>query len=1138
MHHGVIHMMNSLTSILRVILLGGLIAFSLSTTAPVRAQWAGHLDIFNPGLVGSHVYATAMQPDGKMIIGGDFTMAGGAAHVNIARLNEDGSVDASFTASANNIVYCVVVQGDGKIVLGGTFTTVNGVTRNRIARLHPDGSLEGTATFNPGTGASHAVVGIALQTDGKLVIGGDFLQINAMARPRIARLHADGSLESTNTFNSGTGASNSVGCVLVQPDGRIVLAGSFTTFNRVTRNRIARLHADGSLESTATFNPGTGANDTILGVASQPDGKIVLGGLFNTVNGFTRTRIARLHADGSVESTATFNPGSGANNSVYCVAVQADGRILLGGFFDQVSGMIRSRIARLNADGSVESTSTFNPGGPSGFVNGVALQNSGKIILGGNFGGISANVRNRIARLLNDPAPQAVSAPDATQVRWSRSGSAPEVAQVSFDLKPDGGTVWTPLGVGSRIGTTADWQCTGVSLPAGGQLRARGRTNGGYLGGSSGLVETVSAFSFDTTTLAPTLIAPVANGVTGSPVNVSFSLPEAALPGSVTLSFGGTVLALATSEESAGTHSFVFYPANPAASAEVVSGGTIVNGFYTVTLSYRDALGNPAAAATAANVQVAVPSDPVVTVLGRKGGAVAGAGVEGSGIPAGAVWVRFGVPSVNEAGKAVVLATYKVGTASTTAILGWELADMAGTMRVLVRRGDVLPGAAGAVFGAFKEPLINEGGRVFWMAKLANGPGTTGVTTANDTAIVSITNTVPPTFVVEAREGAVADGSFGLNGQQPVWGALTSVAVGHSTVAFTGKLAIGPGGVTAATDSGLWVRWLDPPTGFEPGPGFATQTLGEGFYAVVNSPLKRFSALAARPGSPGQGNAVVWDGSADHSIFRLTHEDGRQSLGSDRFVGKVIRYVSGEDATDYGAGAKWLRFGLPTQNAATAMAFLGTVKAGTGTATALNNVAIFAEDDVGYLAARVVGKGDATGVSGGVFSVLKDPVNAGNRGVAFMGTMKVVPGITAAENDGIWRSDDTNGLSLVAREGALAAEAGGGVWKTFTSLALPEGRGPLFVASMATKTGTVSPGPGNVTTGNDVGLWATDSFGGLRLLLREGDAVGASTVKTFVVLSTVAGSSAQTRSFNSSGSVLVKATDALGAQHLLHIAVP
>ena len=71
-----------------------------------------------------------------------------------------------------------------------------------------------------------------------------------------------------------------------------------------------------------------------------------------------------------------------------------------------------------------------------------------------------------------------------------------------------------------------------------------------------------------------------------------------------------------------------------------------------------------------------------------------------------------------------------------------------------------------------------------------------------------------------------------------------------------------------------------------------------------------------------------------------------------------------------------------------------------------------------------------------------------------------------------------------------------------------------------------------------MGLWATDSFGELRLLLREGDIIGASTVKTFAVLSSVVGSPAQTRSFNNTGSVIVRVTDLLGAQHLLHIAVP
>ena len=91
---------------------------------------------------------------------------------------------------------------------------------------------------------------------------------------------------------------------------------------------------------------------------------------------------------------------------------------------------------------------------------------------------------------------------------------------------------------------------------------------------------------------------------------------------------------------------------------------------------------------------------------------------------------------------------------------------------------------------------------------------------------------------------------------------------------------------------------------------------------------------------------------------------------------------------------------------------------------------------------------------------------------------------------------------------------------------------------MRSKTGAVSPGPGGITTANDTGLWATTSFGSLRLLLQEGDVIGAATVKTFTVLSNVVGSPAQTRSFSNSGSVLVRATDTTGAQHLLQIAVP
>ena len=481
------------------------IAALLLAAPPARAQVAGTVEGYNPGLslTGSfYVGPTAVQPDGKMIIGGTFTTVGGAAHTNIARLNADGSVDASFTTSANSHVKSVAVQADGKILLGGDFTTVNGTARNRIARLNADGSLESTNTFNPGTGANDYVNGVAVQADGKIVLCGTFTTFNDRFYKRIARLNADGSLDTT--FYE-TAPNDTVYSIAVQADGKIVLGGAFTSINNfpvLPRNRIARLNADGSVESTATFNTGTGANGIVQSVAVQADGKIVLGGAFTIYNGTSINRIARLHADGSLESGATFTVGTGANENiqgagVQSVAVQADGKILLGGTFTTFNGTFINRIARLNANGSLESTATFNPGTgvPLDTVNGVAVQADGKIVLCGTFTTFNGSSRNKIARLANDPAPQTVSAPDQTQVLWSRGGSAPEVGPVTFELSTNGGTAWTPLGAGTRVGTTPNWQRTGLSLPPSGQLRARGRTAGGASSGSSGLVETVGSFT-------------------------------------------------------------------------------------------------------------------------------------------------------------------------------------------------------------------------------------------------------------------------------------------------------------------------------------------------------------------------------------------------------------------------------------------------------------------------------------------------------------------------------------------------------------------------------------------------------------------------------------------------------------------
>ena len=527
------------------------------------------------------------------------------------------------------------------------------------------------------------------------------------------------------------------------------------------------------------------------------------------------------------------------------------------------------------------------------------------------------------------------------------------------------------------------------------------------------------------------------------------------------------------------------------------------------------------------------------TEIAAKGVAVPRAGVSGSGIPAGAVWDTFGVPSINDAGQCVVLATYKVGTVSTTAILGWDMEDMEGTMKVVVKKGGAVPGITNAVYGGFKEPLLGPDGSVAWIATLANATGTTGaVVAANSTAIcLDADGTGAGAAVVVARKGAVATGAT-------IWKTFTSVALGENVVAFTGVLETkiagvspGPGGATALNDSGLWV--------YNRGNSTTTLALRKG-ESLMGSTVMTIGALVARPGSPGQGHGAESDGADDLIPVRVTLADKRQAVGNVTQNGVLeTPYVAGGAAVDYGAGALWLNLGIPTQNVASAMAFLGTVKVQTGTATGANNVAIFVENEENayYTLARLVSKGDAaSGVSGGIFSALKDPVNAaGYRSVAFPGTMKAsIPyGISGANDSGIWHYDDFNGLSLMAREGAQPPEAAEGAqWKAFTSLALPDGSGPIFVATMHNNIAGVSPGPGGITAANDMGLWATDSTGSLRLLLQEGDVIGTSTVKKFEVISSVTGSPAQTRSFNSNGSVVVKVTDMLGAQHLLHIALP
>ena len=354
----------------------------------------GAIDLtFNPGTgANSSVLTTSIQSDGQLIIGGVFTSYNGTDRSKIARLNVDGTLDETFNpgTGANNVIWTISIQSDGKIIIGGQFTSYNGTARSRIARLNVDGTLD--ETFNPGTGANSNVSTTSIQSDGKIIIGGVFTTYNETEINYIARLNVDGTLD--GSFNPGIGADSPVLTTSIQSDGKIIIGGGFTSYNGTERRKIARLNVDGSLDTS--FFPGTGANSNVRIIAIQSDGQLIIGGDFNFYNGTVRNRIARLNADGTLDPS--FNPGTGADWIVLTYSFQSNGQIIIGGYFTSYNETERNYIARLNTDGTLDGT--FNPGtGADQPVFTTSIQSDGKLIIGGDFTSYNGTERIRIARI-------------------------------------------------------------------------------------------------------------------------------------------------------------------------------------------------------------------------------------------------------------------------------------------------------------------------------------------------------------------------------------------------------------------------------------------------------------------------------------------------------------------------------------------------------------------------------------------------------------------------------------------------------------------------------------------------------------------------------------------------------------------
>lgn len=422
----------------RLLPLGLAALLALMTTASLPGQQAGSLDSsFDPGFgIDGKVNALAIQRDGRIVVSGSFSHVDGQEHVDLARLNTDGSVDAtfhppllagtySFSAAQVN---AIVPQPDGHLLVGGIFTQADGSPHAGLVRLRSDGSLDNdfAPAFDRISGVVHfAPVGIyalAIQSDGRIVAAGVFSSVNGQARRGVARLMADGTLDAA--FDPATpakvfpaqGIDGDVRHLSLGPKGEVYVAGSFTTVNGVARPALARLRAaDGNLDTTFAPTP-IDRSSSVSALACQPNGDVLVAGSFVQPDGASggnyRADLARFHRDGNADESFSH----AHRNSLYSfstistILVQPeDGSVVIAGDHLYLDGLLCGAAGRYLASGKVDKTfySGLDPLASTGAppsVTALALRRDGGLVAGGTFDSVDGTLRGHLTGLRGHPS--------------------------------------------------------------------------------------------------------------------------------------------------------------------------------------------------------------------------------------------------------------------------------------------------------------------------------------------------------------------------------------------------------------------------------------------------------------------------------------------------------------------------------------------------------------------------------------------------------------------------------------------------------------------------------------------------------------------------------------------------------------
>jgi uncharacterized delta-60 repeat protein len=355
----------------------------------------------------SWIKSVAAQPDGKILAAGAFASFDGMVAKGFVRLDSDGSVDRAFLSNAialkSDLPYVddVLVQADGKILVAGYYTSVNGglsIPLGRLSRLNADGTRD--ASFIESVEADYPLgygFRIAQRPDGKILLSGGsvYFSVGGKLRRHLALLNPDGSLDPA--FNPDAGIiQGRINTLCIQNDGRALVGGGFETFNGVPQKNLVRLNTDGNLD--ASFAIGSGPDGWVYALRVQPDGKILVGGSFTAFAGVTRKNLARLSADGSLDMS--FDPGTNIVGTVQAIDLQPDGKILVAGGRYPGIGLQTNNVVRLLPDGSLD---TAFDSRTDDVVYDLVRLDDGGIAVGGAFSRLDNVLRNGIAVLHGDP---------------------------------------------------------------------------------------------------------------------------------------------------------------------------------------------------------------------------------------------------------------------------------------------------------------------------------------------------------------------------------------------------------------------------------------------------------------------------------------------------------------------------------------------------------------------------------------------------------------------------------------------------------------------------------------------------------------------------------------------------------------